>query len=190
MLDLHHEQLAFIDVETTGLSASKGDRIVEIALLCMHQGQIIHSYSQLINPECSLNPRAMAVNGIQSADLLTAPTFQTIVAEIEPWLTSTILVGHNVGFDIGFLKQEFARTGQALSIRGALDTLPIARRYFDFPKNNLATIATSLGFAHGQLHRALADVELTQAIFWHFSRRLELHSVQAWQHAQGTLKTI
>lgn len=188
MRDLHNEHLAFIDVETTGLSASKGDRIIEIAILRTHQGQITHSYNQLINPQCSLNPRSAAVHGIQAHTLQTAPTFSHILADIEALLTPAILVGHNVSFDINFLHHEFLRAGKPLVFREALDTLPIARRHFDFPKNNLATIATSLGFAHGQLHRALADVELTQAIFWHFSHRLELHTVQAWQQAQSAPK--
>ncbi len=188
MSDLYNEQLAFIDVETTGLSASRGDRIIEIAIVGMHQGRITHSYNQLINPGCPINPSATKVHGISTQALHTAPRFDHILADIEALITPAVLVGHNIGFDTGFLTHEFLRAGRSLTIRNTLDTLPIARRYFDFPKNNLATIATSLGFAHGQLHRALADVELTQAIFWHFSRRLELDTVQAWQQAQTAPK--
>ncbi|NMA91474.1 MAG: hypothetical protein GX972_09105, partial [Amphibacillus sp.] len=46
---------AIVDLETTGNSAHKGDRIIEVAIVIYRDGKIIKKYNQLINPETHIS---------------------------------------------------------------------------------------------------------------------------------------
>jgi len=80
-----------------------------------------------------------------------------------------VVVGHNVRFDLGFLRKEFRRSGQeivaALGDSHVLDTVRIARRRFGRGGNGLQALAPRLGVFPTVAHRALADVLTTVGVF-------------------------
>ncbi len=66
---LDSRTLAFLDVETTGLSAWFGDRICEIAILRCRGEEILDSFDTLVNPARPISPGAARVNGLTDAEL-------------------------------------------------------------------------------------------------------------------------
>ena len=76
---LDSRTLAFLDVETTGLSPWFGDRICEIAILCCKGEEILAAFDTLVNPARPISPGAARVNGLTEADLADAPSFAEIV---------------------------------------------------------------------------------------------------------------
>jgi DNA polymerase-3 subunit epsilon len=99
-----------IDVETTGLSTEDGDRIVELGLLKLDQSlQVEREFTSLVNPERQMG--ATRIHGIRDADVKSAPTFADIAGDVGEFCAGSVLVGHNAGFDVGFLISEFDHVG-------------------------------------------------------------------------------
>jgi DNA polymerase III epsilon subunit family exonuclease len=165
--------LAFLDTETTGLSAWFGDRICEIAILRCRGDEILDSFDTLVNPQRLISPGAARVNGLTDAELAAAPTFAEIADRVMPMLENAILVGHNLSFDLGFLSSEFQHLGWQLPPLEGIDTLLLARAHFSFPSNSLQAIADSLQLDRNGAHRALADVLTTRAVLEHFLVELD-----------------
>src|SRR3954469_6420365 len=99
-----------LDVETTGLEASAGHRIIEIGCVEILNrrptGQKFHRY---LNPEREIDAGALAVHGLELTRLLQAPKFADIAPELVGFIEGAELIIHNAPFDVGFLDAEFAR---------------------------------------------------------------------------------
>jgi DNA polymerase III epsilon subunit len=158
--------LAFLDVETTGLSATMGDRICEVAILRCQNGQVVDALQRLVNPRRSISPGALSVHGITEEMLRDAPPFAEVADDVLALLDGATLVGHNAQFDLGFLHEELARVGVRMPPVIALDTLLLTRRYLKQRSYSLQRLATALGVeVKGQAHRAMVDVLLTRGVF-------------------------
>jgi DNA polymerase III epsilon subunit family exonuclease len=160
--------LAFLDTETTGLSAWFGDCICEIAILRCRGDEMLDSFATLVNPDRPISPGAARVNGLTDAELAEAPSFAKIAPQVASLLDGAILVGHNLPFDLGFLSSEFHRLGRKFHPVEVIDTLLLARAHFSFPSTSLQAIADALQIDRSGAHRALADVLTTQAVLGNF----------------------
>ena len=160
-----------VDVETTGLSPRYGDRVVEVGLLRSESGAVT-TFQSLVNPRRMISPGASAVHGITQAMVDAAPPFAEVAPRIWPFLDGAVLVAHNAPFDLSFLNAERAYLGIPPLANRVIDTLALARRYFQFPRNSLGLIAESLGIPAPVQHRALADVEITLRVLGRFVEEL------------------
>jgi DNA polymerase III epsilon subunit family exonuclease len=178
MAQLTLQTLAFLDVETTGLSPWFGDRVCEIAVLRCEGDKVTDSFDSLINPERPLSPGAARVNGLQDSDLVHAPLFAEVSNRVLALLQEAVIVCHNVPFDLGFLSNELGRASRSLPLIRTLDTLQLARNHFSFASNSLQAIAVSLQIDVRGAHRALGDVFTTREVLRFFSRRLSASDLE------------
>ncbi|MBS3873972.1 MAG: 3'-5' exonuclease [Firmicutes bacterium] len=149
-----------VDVETTGLSPGR-DRVIEVAIVRIEGGHIVHSYSSLINPERPIPLFIQQMTGITDAMVVKAPTFAEVLPAVTTHLAGTVFVAHNVKFDQGFLKAEFTRAGGEFPSLEFVDTVALARRGMrGLPNYRLETLCAHLGLAVGG-HRALGDATVT-----------------------------
>ncbi|WP_068544604.1 exonuclease domain-containing protein [Thalassotalea crassostreae] len=105
-------KIAVIDVETTGLSAAKGDRIVQIAVVRIHNGKVdVKNYfDKYINPDNKKIPkRAFDVHGLSNQFLEDKPLFKDIWEELLAFISGYEIVTYNSEFDISFIQWEIAR---------------------------------------------------------------------------------
>ena len=167
MLDLPLSEipLVFLDTETTGLSPRFGDRMVEIALARFRGDAMENFYTTLLNPERTISPGAARVHGITDRDVLHAPRFREIAAQVRAEMDGVVIVAHNAPFDINFVGNEFRLARVAPPTNLVLDTLTLLRQHFSFRSNALAKVAAALGIEKETSHRALADVLTTRAVF-------------------------
>jgi DNA polymerase-3 subunit epsilon len=165
--------LAYLDVETTGLSPWFGDRICEIAILRCQGDEILAAFDTLVNPERSISPGAARVNGLTDEDVEHAPLFADIADQVKPLLDDATIVCHNAPFDLGFVSSELNRLGQRFPPVEVIDTLLLAREHFDFESNSLQSIADHLMIDRSAAHRALADVMTTRLVLEHFLVKLK-----------------
>jgi DNA polymerase-3 subunit epsilon len=157
---------AVIDVETTGLSPM-GHRILELAIVRTDEaGVITDEWSTRFNPEGPVG--ATHIHGINDADVRGAPLFPHLIPEVTRRLTGAAVAGHNVAFDLGFLRAEYARAGWALprlpaacTLEHSHDHLPhlTRRRLVDC----CAAIGLPLQHSHSALHDARATANLLAA---------------------------
>lgn len=155
---------AIIDVETTGFSP-KTDKITEIAIL-LHDGKkVVEKYHKLINPERKVPYRITQITGITDSMLMEAPRFFEVAKDIIKLTEDTIIVGHNVAFDMGFLKAEFNEFHFPFE-RKILCTVNMSRKLIPGqPSYSLGKLTANLGIAHSQKHRAMGDAEATTLLF-------------------------
>ncbi len=110
--------LAFIDVETTGLSPYS-DRIVELSILKIHPDGSEEYKSHRMNPGIPIPAEATAVHGITDDDIAGEPRFQQYAKSIRDFLNGCDIAGFSViKFDLPCLEAEFARAGIEFSRRG------------------------------------------------------------------------
>jgi DNA polymerase III epsilon subunit len=166
MFDLASARFAFLDLETTGLSPWFGDRICEVGIVISEGKRIKQQYQQLVNPERPLSPGAASTNGLTDADLQSAPLFAEIADEVLHQLKGAVVVCHNAQFDIQFLDSEFKRLGREIQIPNLIDTLNLARQFFDLPSYSLLAIAEAFRVPMTGAHRALDDALTARSIFF------------------------
>jgi DNA polymerase III epsilon subunit len=166
MFDLSSARFAFLDLETTGLSPWFGDRICEVGIVISEGKRIKKQYQQLVNPERALSPGAASTNGLSDEELRSAPLFAEVADEIMHWLKGAVVVCHNAQFDIQFLDSEFKRLGHEIQISNLIDTLNLARQFFDFTSYSLLSIAEAFHVPMTAAHRALDDALTARGIFF------------------------
>jgi DNA polymerase III epsilon subunit family exonuclease len=161
--------LAFLDVETTGASADFGHRVIELGIVRLEGGRAVAEYQQLIDPQRRVSPGVTALTGISQKMVDGQPTFAEQLPRAMDLLRGAAILGHNVRFDLSFLRKEFRRAGQeiteALNNAPVMDTVRIARRRFGRGGNGLQQLAPRLGYQPTTAHRALADAQTTAFVF-------------------------
>ena len=167
---LQDAKFAVLDTETTGLCAEQGGKICEIAVSVSQNGKRLEEFTTLLNPEIPMHPSVIAIHGITNEMVRNAPVFAQIAPQLIDMLNGCVLVAHNADFDLSFLKEEMEHCGLHLPQYPVIDTLKLARKNGCFARNNLGTIATSLGIDAAGAHRAMADVRMTEKVLYHFLR--------------------
>jgi DNA polymerase III epsilon subunit family exonuclease len=154
-------ELVVVDTETTGTDSKMAD-LVEIAAVKIKGGKIGDSWSTLVNPGRPIVGQQL--HGLTDADVKGAPTPQDAVRQLREFAGDALLVGHNVGFDLGFI--EAAADGFRFEPGTYIDTLVLAREAFPgVPESyKLPDLARFLGVEVSTSHRALPDAEATAAV--------------------------
>lgn len=108
--------IAFIDLETTGVSLST-DRIVEIAMVKIMPDGTRLAKRKLINPQMPIPASSSEIHGITDDMVKDAPTFKQAANEIKQFLENCDLGGYNSNrFDIPMLMEEFLRADMDLDL--------------------------------------------------------------------------
>jgi ATP-dependent DNA helicase DinG len=152
-----------VDVETTGLDPDR-DAIIEVAAVSLQNGTISDEFSSLVQPHQEIPAYITQMTGITDEMVAEAPSMYTLRSRLKQVLADHVLVGHNVGFDLGFLRAERLGIGQH-----RLDTVTLASILLpDAGRYNLEALVYHLqlsGNGNRQDHRALADARQTAALF-------------------------
>lgn len=160
-------RFAVVDVETTGGRPGYGDRITEIAIARVQNGQILDVYETLVNPECPIPPMITQITRITSEMVRDKPVFASIAHVVAERLAGHIFVAHNASFDWRFVSHELFRgTGQALD-GTSLCTVRLARKVLpQLPRRNLDAVANHYGveIPPQARHRAAGDAIATAKI--------------------------
>lgn len=90
------------DVETPNRF---NNRISAIGISVVEDGAVTEEFFSLVDPEQPFDSFNSRLTGICSEDICEAPTFPEVWAQIEPILSSGIMVAHNASFDMGVLRK-------------------------------------------------------------------------------------
>jgi len=157
--------IAFIDLETTGVSLSS-DRIVEIAIIKISPDGSRQVKRKLINPGIPIPKDSSDIHGITDDMVKDAPTFKQAGNEIKMFIDNCDMGGYNSNrFDIPILMEEFLRAGMDvdLSNRKMVDVQHI---FYTMEPRTLT--AAYKFFCQKELvdaHSAEADVDATIEVF-------------------------
>ena len=155
------------DTETTGFEAAEGDEIVSLGAVRLVNGRLLRheTFDRLVDPRRSVPARSVAVHGITADMLRGQPTLDVVLPLFSRFAEDTVLVGHNVGFDMGFLRLKEVQTGVSFT-QPVLDTLLLdAALHPDHERHSLEALAARLGVAVVGRHTALGDAMVTGEVF-------------------------
>ena len=135
-----------VDLETTGGSPAES-HITEIGAVKVRGGEVLGEFQTLVNPHphSCVHP---VLTGITDAMVADAPRIETALPAFLEFARGAVLVAHNAGFDISFLKSAAARTGARWPGFEVLDTVTLARQLVprDEARNHkLSTLAALFG---------------------------------------------
>ncbi|MDP1672395.1 MAG: exonuclease domain-containing protein [Burkholderiales bacterium] len=163
---MYDRPLVFLDLETTGATVTH-DRITEVGIVEVENGNFVREWSSLVNPGMSIPPAIQSLTGISNDMVGDAPRFEEIAREIWQAVDGRVLVAHNARFDYGFLKNEFRRLGKTFSAP-VLCTVKLSRKLFpQHPRHNLDSLMTRHGIDCDARHRALGDAR----VLWQLAQR-------------------
>lgn len=174
----HETPIAMLDTETTGTDPLN-DRLIEVGIVVGLRGEVVRTHSWLIHPGRPIPKESTAVHHITDADVEGKPSFAEVAHEILAALASTIPAAYNAAFDRGFLLAELDRAGIRAddpppAIRREVDWLDPLTFARELHKNEdsraLGEVATRLGIALDDAHRATADAEAALRVLYAFGK--------------------
>jgi len=184
---LNEIEFVVLDTETTGLRPGH-HRMIEVAGIRMRGGEVVGSFQSLVNPGVRLPAFIVQFTGITQEMVTSAPKTHEVLPDFLHFVEGAILVGHNVGFDIGFLSYEARLLGYDFPIDG-LDTIPLARRFLPgLRRFKLDKVAAHLKIAMASRHRALGDARVTAAIFMKLLELAQQQGIQTLGHLRRRLQ--
>ena len=151
---------AAIDLETTGLDKDR-HRIIEVGAVKFRGEEVLDEFQTYVNPYTQIPQFVRRLTGIKQADVDGAPPFAAVSVDLEEFLGNVPVIGHNVAFDVGFLK-----TNGLPMLNDAYDTWDMASVLLpDASEYSLSLLAKNLGIIHEDPHRALDDARVTRLVF-------------------------
>lgn len=145
-----------VDVETTGLNPAR-DKLLEIGAVRVREGRACEQFETLVDAGIPVPPRIEELTGISDKMRRTGKKPEAAIREFLEFRGSFPILGHNVSFDYGFLKQAAVNAGHTFETE-ALDTLKIARRVLpDLASRSLPALCEYYKIDPGHSHRALFD---------------------------------
>ncbi len=160
------------DIETTGFSP-KRNKIIEIGAVKMKDGMILDRFSEFIDPKEPIPFHITRLTSITDDMVIGCPTREEIIPRFVEFCKDSILVGHNVGFDISFINENCKELGIDVDYT-TVDTMGLSRAFFPKQaKHNLDALCKTLGVVNEHHHRAVDDAECTAKIFMKFLPMME-----------------
>lgn len=180
------------DTETTGLQPSHGDEIIQIGALRVADGHIDadHAFEALIDPLRPINPESEKIHGISNADVAGKPTIGQVLPEFYDFCMGSVLLGHNVAFDMRFLQMKEQST-RVVFRQPVVDTLLLsAVAYPNQPHHSLEASMALLGVSIEHRHSAYSDAVATAQVFLKLVPLLEAQGIITLRQAiEASAKT-
>ncbi len=180
----HTENYTVIDLETTGLESAT-DEIIEVAALRVRNGAVVDRFQSLIRCCSPLSPIITDITGIKPEDLASAPTLESCLPSYLAFLGDDCLVGHNVGFDTGFLAAACAKLGLPAFHPATVDTLKLSRKKLSLPSYKLTEVRIALNLPEHNAHRALDDCQTTMEVYEALKQRKETAKRSSGRNFRG-----
>jgi DNA polymerase-3 subunit epsilon len=180
------------DTETTGLSPSDGDQIIQIGATRIVNGKLLkqESFEQLVNPGRLIPPAGIPIHGITQDMVTGKPPITEVLPAFYAFAQDTVLVAHNAAFDMKFLQLLEPETGLVFS-HPVLDTLLLsAVVHPNQESHRLEAIAERFNVTVLGRHTALGDAFVTAEVWLRLLPLLQAMGIttlrQAREAAQKT----
>jgi DNA polymerase-3 subunit epsilon len=174
--DLSEVTFTVVDLETTG-STPGFAKITEIGAVRIEGGEVVGTFSQLVDPRQVIPPMVTGITGISQDMVAGQPLIGEVLPRFVEFSAGSVLVGHNARFDLSFLDYELGILTRETFPRPALDTLRLARKLLPQGCCSLGSLALRLGLPTQPSHRALPDAQATGELLLVLLARLEEQGV-------------
>jgi len=149
-----------LDIETTSLDPENGE-IIEIGAVRFNKVKVLEEWETLVKPQEKIPRIVKAITGIKEEDVKEAPALEEIKNEFIKFVGKEPIVGHNIYFDLDFLKANGIDFPNKRYDTWRLSTVLLSK----FPAHSLEALADYLKIKHLEKHRALADAKASAELF-------------------------
>ncbi|MFN8101221.1 MAG: DEDD exonuclease domain-containing protein [Mycobacterium sp.] len=198
-VSLRDTTFVVVDLETTGGRARAAvpggpcDAITEIGAVKVRGGVVLGEFATLVDPGRDIPPQIVRLTGITTAMVHDAPTIDAVLPMFLEFSRGAVLVAHNAGFDIGFLRAAAARCGLTWPGPPVLCTVRLARRVLtreEAPSVRLAVLARLFRAASEPTHRALDDARATVDVLHGLIERVGNLGVHTYPELRSYLPNV
>jgi len=197
-ISLRETTFVVVDLETTGgrsrsTDGSLADAITEIGAVKVCGGAVLGEFGTLVDPQRSIPPQIVQLTGITTAMLCDAPTIDAVLPMFLEFAGDSVLVAHNAGFDIGFLRAAAERCHIPWPQPQVLCTVRLARRVLsreEAPSVRLAALARLFAVAAQPTHRALDDARATVEVLHALIERVGNQGVHSYADLRSYLPDV
>ncbi len=192
---LRETTFVVVDLETTGgrPSGDSHDSITEIGAVKVRGGEVIGEFATLVDPGRVIPPRIIALTGITSAMVFDAPKIDAVLPSFLEFCRGAVLVAHNAGFDIGFLRAAAERNQVPWPKPQVLCTVRLARRTLtrdEAPSVRLSALARLFRASSTPTHRALDDARATVDVLHGLIERVGNQGVHTYTELRSYLPDV
>ena len=162
---------AILDTETTGLDFTR-DKIVSIAAvkisdLKLQEQEVL---DELVNPERDIPWDSVKIHHITNEHVQNKKTFAEIESKVSSYLHECILVGHNVDFDVNFIRTSLPQSNLGTLVKNitTIDTILLSAGLFpDLKTYELSYLCNNFNIrTNDQIrHSAIGDCIITARLF-------------------------
>jgi len=162
---------AVLDTETTGLDFTK-DKIVSIAAvkisdLALQDKDVL---DELVNPERDIPWESVKIHHITDEHVKNKQTFTQLETKVSNYLQECILVGHNVDFDVNFIRSNLPQSNLGTLVKNitTIDTILLSAGLFpDLETYELSFLCNKFNIrTNDQIrHSAIGDCIVTARLF-------------------------
>ncbi|MCV7078203.1 DEDD exonuclease domain-containing protein [Mycobacterium szulgai] len=197
-MPLRETTFVVVDLETTGgrttgSEATPPDAITEIGAVKVRGGAVLGEFATLVDPQRSIPPQIVQLTGITTAMVCDAPTIEAVLPMFFEFAGDAVLVAHNAGFDIGFLRAAAQRCDIAWPRPKVLCTVRLARRVLsreEAPSVRLASLARLFAVTTQPTHRALDDARATVDVLHALIERVGNQGVHTYADLRAYLPDV
>ncbi|MFZ2072765.1 MAG: 3'-5' exonuclease [Minisyncoccia bacterium] len=169
---MRKHNLAFIDIETTGLNMIENE-IIEIGCVVVNQDlEILEEFELKIKPEHieNSNKTALKINHYNKEDWEFGYSLRDAMEVFSEKVKDCIMVGQNVAFDSGFLEYNFAKLKSSNTMHyHKLDTISMAwaklHKKPDLDHFSLREMCKRFDIENKNPHSALSDARATFELY-------------------------
>ncbi|WP_075617699.1 ATP-dependent DNA helicase DinG [Paenisporosarcina indica] len=174
---------AVVDIETTGHSPAKGDRMIQFAVVFVRDWEVQSTYTTFIQPGKKIPFFIQDLTNIADEDVRDAPIFEDVADEIFNMLENCIFVAHNINFDFSFIQAEFKRIGYPTWKCKKIDTVELSRLLFPTSFSyKLQDITLERGIQLANAHRADDDAYATAELLIECKKEIEKLPILTLEH--------
>jgi DNA polymerase-3 subunit epsilon len=197
-VSLRETTFVVVDLETTGgrttgTGETPPDAITEIGAVKVHGGAVLGEFATLVDPQRSIPPQIVQLTGITTAMVCDAPTIDAVLPMFFEFAGGSVLVAHNAGFDVGFLRAAAQRCDITWPRPKVLCTVRLARRVLsreEAPSVRLAALAQLFAVATQPTHRALDDARATVDVLHALIERVGNQGVHTYADLRSYLPDV
>ena len=165
------------DLETTGLSPVK-DRIIEIGAIKIKDKKVVDNFSTFVNPQIPIPFHIEQLTSINDKMVEDARTIEEVLPEFLEFCKGAVMVAHNAGFDVGFIKEKAKSILNVDFDCTVVDTVALSRAVLtQLGKFTLDHVAKALSIPPFHHHRAVDDADACGKIFLALLDKLEARDI-------------
>ncbi len=178
-----------VDTETTGYSPkyAKMVEIVAVKIYPDYQIDYVNTFSSLINPEIEIPYNTYKIHKISNEMVYNKPLIHEVLPNFISFASESIIVGHNINFDMRFIEHEASCCSLTLPFIYNIDTVKLAKKALPgltaYKLDNLIDYFNiNISLPESDRHRALFDAINTAIVLTECLKILEKQGIYDISH--------